>query len=154
MIWSADELEILEYLKGWNGKFVPMVEICRRASGRQRYEGDKHWAKGLMTRLLDAKLVEVNERGHYRAKVEEKEKEKEKRKAVHQPELHTPVVVDENYFAPAPKAPEPEAKLIVDENYFAPPPDAEEEKWMSPQIMEILKKSGKKLAHKRTGKER
>src|SRR5277367_2457936 len=62
---SSDELEILEYLKSWKGTSVSMIEICRCAGGRQRFRENPHWAKGLMSRLVDEQLVEVNERGHY-----------------------------------------------------------------------------------------
>ncbi len=151
MTLSADELGILEYLKSWNGKFVPMMEICRRAGGRRRYEESQHWARALMSRLVDLKLVQVNERGHYRVPVAEKPKP-----AAHQPAPppKVPLVVAEDYFPPAPAAAEEEQpKLLVDENYFPPAePDGEAERWISPQIAEILKKSGKKLGSKHSAK--
>ncbi len=66
MILSSEELGILEYLKSRNGTFIPVLEISRRAFGRRKFEDDPNWANGLLTRLVDAALVEVNERGHYR----------------------------------------------------------------------------------------
>jgi hypothetical protein len=66
IILSSEELEILEYLKSWNGQYVALAEICRRAGGRQRYKETPNWAKPLMSRLVEARMAEVNERGHYR----------------------------------------------------------------------------------------
>ncbi|MDB6111250.1 MAG: hypothetical protein JWR69_3000 [Pedosphaera sp.] len=110
MILSSDELQILDYLKGYKGKFVTMMEICRRAGGRRKYEESAHWAKGLMTRLVEARIVEVNDRGHYRIKGDERPApEMAKRKAA---PARTSAVVDENYFSPPPP--------VADENYFPP----------------------------------
>ncbi|MDB6017285.1 MAG: hypothetical protein JWR19_1774 [Pedosphaera sp.] len=117
MILSSDELQILDYLKSWNGKFVSMVEICRRAGGRQKFKETPHWGKALMARLIESELAEVNERGHYRIKPEGEISLAEA----------TGVVIDENYF------PEPEEA------------DGKTERWISPHIAKILKESGKKF---------
>jgi hypothetical protein len=145
MILSAEELEILEYLKGYGGKYIPMVEICRRAGGRQRFSDSPQWARGLMQRLVDAKMVEVNERGHYRVEAQEK----------HQTTASAPVkntegvaIVAEDYFPGA--APAPATDTIVDENYFAPPEQEDDKQWVSPHIAEILRKSGKKFGPKQS----
>src|SRR5579863_7213203 len=63
---SSDELEVLDYLKSWNGKSVSMVEICRCAGGRQKFKESPNWARPMMSRLVELGLVAVNERGHYR----------------------------------------------------------------------------------------
>jgi hypothetical protein len=133
MILSSDELEVLEYLKSWKGNFVSMVEICRCAGGRHKFKESPHWAKRLMSRLADEKLVEVNERGHYRYLGEPA------------PEGAEGVVAaSEDYFTPV------ENPLIVGDDYFPPPelpaeaPRAKPKRWVSPQFENILKKSGKK----------
>lgn len=69
MILSAEALEIITYLKTASGKFVSMPEIARRAGGRRRFEESPRWARNLMPLLLDAGLIEVNARGHYRVPV-------------------------------------------------------------------------------------
>ena len=129
MILSSEELEIIEYLKSWNGKYVTMIEICRCAAGRRKFRETPNWAKGLMVRLVDTGYVSVNERGHYRW--------------IDPADASRP-------GQGAPSAPQPPAPsrtaVIVGDDYFpaAPEPiDAERERWMSPQIAEILKKSGK-----------
>jgi hypothetical protein len=65
-IMSAEALDILAYLKTAPGKFVSLPEISRRAGGRRRYEESPNWARNLMSPLLEAGVIEVNARGHYR----------------------------------------------------------------------------------------
>lgn len=131
MLLSSDELEILEYLKSFSGKWIAMIEICRCAGGRKKFKESPNWAKSLMARLVDAGQVVVNERGHYR--------------------WIDPAT------APAPgmpaflpiKAPSaPKAAVIVGDDYFPSDTNASETeatRWVSPQIAEILKRSGKKF---------
>ncbi len=66
MILSAEASEIVSYLKTAPGKFVSQAEISRRAGGKQRFQESPSWAKNLLTLLVDAKMIEVNARGHYR----------------------------------------------------------------------------------------
>ena len=146
MILSAEELEILEYLKGYSGKYIPMVEICRRAGGRQRYSESPQWARTSMQRQVDADLVEVNERGHYRVPAQEKPSAAAPTQAPVTPPSGN-VIVTEDYFPGAAPA-EPSSQLVVDENYFAPPEKEDDKRWVSPHIAEILKKSGKKFGPK------
>lgn len=134
MILSSDEIEVLEYLKSYNGSFVSMVEICRSAGGRQKFKESPHWAKRLMSRLVDEKMIEVNERGHYCFKAPV---------AVAVSATEAPAA--EDYFAPQDDPPHPQ---IVGDDYFSPeesmPPIKAKKQWVSPQIEGILKKAGKK----------
>ena len=131
MTLSSDELEILGYLKSWGGKYVSMIEICRCASGRQKFRESPNWAKNLMSRLVEAGLVQANERGHYRWV-----------------DLANPPKPSQGFpSAPQPPAPS-NAAVIVGDNYFPATGDgseAETSRWVSPQIAAILKKSGKKF---------
>jgi hypothetical protein len=68
MILTAEALEILSYLKSCPGQFVGVGAISRYAGGRRKFESTPNWAKGLMGSLVEAGLVEMNERGHYRLK--------------------------------------------------------------------------------------
>jgi hypothetical protein len=128
MTLSADELEILDYLKSWKGSYVTMVEICRCAGGRRKYRESPNWARALMSRLVDGKVIEVNERGHYRVPLDQ-----------------------ENVPEPEPEStdakPAPKTAMIVGDNYFpaASSDDDDAQRWISPQIAEILKNSGKKF---------
>lgn len=123
MILSSDELEILGYLKSWKGKFVTLIEICRSASGRQRFKENPKWANPLMSRLVEMNLAEVNERGHYRAVIEEDS---------------TATVVGDDYF-PAPKESEPAETVPFK------PIISKQQRWISPEFATILNKSGKKF---------
>jgi hypothetical protein len=127
--FSSDELEILEYLKSWDGKYLSLVDIARNASGRQKFRESPNWANGLMGRLIEAKLVEANERGHYRYIGETKPP---------QPKAK-----------PAPPLQPQSSKTatIVGDDYFpaSEPLDPPTPRWVSPQIEALLKQSGKKL---------
>ena len=127
--FSSDELEIIEYLKSWDGKFLSLVDIARNASGRQKFRDTPNWANGLMGRLIDAKLVEANDRGHYRYIGDTK-----------------PAATKAKFTLP-PKPQSNQTATIVGDNYFpaAESPDAPTPRWVSPQIEALLKQSGKKI---------
>jgi hypothetical protein len=151
MVLSSDELEILEYLKSWKGTPISMVEICRCAGGRRKFRESPHWAKGLMARLVESKMVEVNERGHYHAPLEDEPKAPApkpaaKTKALPK-EAHT---VGDNYFPGKKEAPPVKGPKVVDGDYFPSPEGSgsNTERWISPQMAEILSKSGKKFGRK------
>ena len=82
-----------------------------------------------MSRLVDAEMVEVNERGHYRRKPEDVEAKTSENPGA-----------AEDYFAPK------ENPLIVGDDYFPPPerPAPKTRRWISPEIESILNKAGKK----------
>jgi hypothetical protein len=144
MIFSSDELEILEYLKAWKGIAVPFAEISRCAGGRRKFRESPDWARGLMTRLVDAKLVTLNDRGHYRI-IEENAAGSKSGTAESVPPQS--FQVDDNYFpADVALAPE-EPKGIVGEDYFPSPaaPKKNSETWISPQLKDLLKQAGWQL---------
>jgi hypothetical protein len=128
--FSSDELEILEYLKSWDGKYLSLVDISRNASGRQKFREMPNWANGLMARLVEAKLVEANERGHYRYVGEAKPPQP--KAAPH----------------PLPQSQPSKTATIVGDDYFpaTEPSDPPIPRWVSPQIEALLKQSGKKFS--------
>ncbi len=63
---DADQNAICQFLKSWPGQFVSRREICRRAGGKWRYREDEHWAVPVLQRLLEDRLIESNETGHFR----------------------------------------------------------------------------------------
>ncbi len=136
MTFSADELEILNYLQSWNGKFVSLGEICRCAGGRRKFQEQPSWAKGLMPRLVDSGQVAVNENGHYRWL-----------DLSNPPQPgQTPFRLPSQRHSPG----HPSAPAIVGENYFPASSgnsenDTDTGRWVSPQIAAILKRSGKKF---------
>ena len=130
LILSADELEILEFLKTLNGKFVSMLEICRRAGGRRKYKEAPAWAQPLLSRLVEAKITQVNDRGHYRVPLDSKAGGKQP--ARH----HSP------YFRKAHQA--NTKPMVIGDNFF---PSAETSStsnddtsfWVSPEMLKKLK---------------
>jgi hypothetical protein len=66
MIMSAEAVEVVAYLKTCTDQFVSLGQVCRRASSRRRYEESPVWAKGAVAALVEAKIIEVNQNGHYR----------------------------------------------------------------------------------------
>jgi hypothetical protein len=142
MILSCDELEILDYLRLWPEKFVPLGEICRRAGGRRKFREDPNWARSLMSRLVDSGLVKVNERGHYLIARDEKSAPPARKHHAPQkpaPPLKSCVVVGDDYFpsleaepvsiskpvaAPAKKPsspaqkPAPKHSMVIGDDYF------------------------------------
>ena len=123
MVLSADEIEILEYLKSWKGSYVSLVEVCRSAGGRQRYKDTPNWANPFMSGLVEAKLAEGNDRGHFR------------------------YVEQETAAAPeaAAVSPQIDAAIVGDDYFPSASSDTEEQRrWVAPHIEEILKNGGRK----------
>ncbi len=75
---DPDEKDICEFLKSWQGQFVAVKEICRRAGGKWRFKDDPNWAVPVLQRLLEMKLVESDTTGHFRLIPEEKKRDKKK----------------------------------------------------------------------------
>ena len=101
MILNAEALEIIAYLKTAPNKFVSILEISRRAGGRRRFEESPNWAKNLVSPLVEAGLLEVNARGHYRAIVaaESENKPKEQSASATPPSRKLrATVVGDDYF--------------------------------------------------------
>jgi hypothetical protein len=65
---DADEAAICTYLKGSEGQFVSSTEICRRASGKNRFQEDRGWALPILNRLVEQGDLEVDEAGRFRYK--------------------------------------------------------------------------------------
>ena len=123
MVLSSDELIILEYLKSWKGSYVSLPEVCRSADGRQRFKETPNWANPFMSRLMEGKLVEGNDRGHFRYIEQETAAEPE---------------------VPA-MAPQIDAAIVGDDYFPAASSDNEEQRqWMAPHMAEIMKNAGKK----------
>lgn len=113
MVLNADSIEVLNFLKSIPGQFVALRAIARQAGGRRRFEESPGWANGLMRPLVDAGLIEINDRGHYRYKDKESTKQASTPSKAHPPikKYQTGIVGD--YYFPA-----PECSVVIGENYF------------------------------------
>jgi hypothetical protein len=63
---DADEREIYEFLKPFGEDWVNAKEICRRAAGKKRFNEDNHWARPILQRLKERRVLEGDELGRYR----------------------------------------------------------------------------------------
>ena len=75
---DPDEKDICEFLKSWQGQYVSVKEICRRAGGKWRFKDDPNWAVPVLQRLKEQNLVESDTTGHVRLIPEKKDKDKKK----------------------------------------------------------------------------
>jgi len=65
---DADEREVFDFLKPFGEEWVNAKEICRRAGGKRRFHEDPHWAKPVLQRLKDRRILEGDALGRYRIK--------------------------------------------------------------------------------------
>jgi hypothetical protein len=114
---SSDEQEIINYLNAYPGQFLPLTDISRRAGGRTKGRETPHWAKPLMSRLVEEGFLEVNEKGNYRVKVETA------------PE-------------PAVESSAPDGSKVESSQ----PTQSPAKLWVSPEIAKILASKGKKFS--------
>ena len=63
---TADEFEIVQYLKSSRDAFFARKEIARRVRSREEYEENPHWADAPLSSLLAQGIVEQNNSGHYK----------------------------------------------------------------------------------------
>ena len=63
---DADQTAISLFLKQWPDEFISRKEICRRAGGKWRFREDEHWAAPVLSRMLEQRVIEADETGHYR----------------------------------------------------------------------------------------
>lgn len=63
---DADEREIYHYLKAFRREFITEREISRRAGGRKRFQADEEWAKPVLYRMVERRILEVDTTGQYR----------------------------------------------------------------------------------------
>ena len=63
---SYEETAFLNFLKGAPDSYLARREIARKALKRTVFEENPHWADAPLASLVDQKLVEQNDSGHYR----------------------------------------------------------------------------------------
>ena len=63
---DADQNSIYQFLRSWPGQFVSRREICRRAGGKWRFREDENWAVPALQRMLENRVVESDDPGHFR----------------------------------------------------------------------------------------
>jgi len=65
---TYEELAIITFLRGSPDSYVARREIARKALKRTVFEENPRWADAPLSSLVDHRLVEQDESGHYRIK--------------------------------------------------------------------------------------
>jgi hypothetical protein len=65
---NGDDQFILSYLQKYPLCFVSSMEICKRAAGKKRFTEDPEWARPILQRLTQQRVLEVDALGYYRLK--------------------------------------------------------------------------------------
>jgi hypothetical protein len=73
---TADEKDIIQYLKGWPHSFVSAREIARKVGSRKRYEENRGWALPILVHMVCTNLLETDHLGAYRLRVEDVKKKR------------------------------------------------------------------------------
>lgn len=73
---TQEEQEICTYLKSMPGQFISAREIARRAGGKSRHRDDPHWARPILTKLLDRKVIENDSAHNYRLVIKTKKQKR------------------------------------------------------------------------------
>jgi len=63
---SAEQQQVLTYLRSSPNAWFSAMEVSRRAGTRAQFEEEPRWAINCLRYLLDMKLVERNNQGHYK----------------------------------------------------------------------------------------
>lgn len=68
---NYEETAIMNFLGGIRDQFAARREIARKALKRSDFEENPHWADAPLSALMDKRLLEQNDSGHYRIKKSE-----------------------------------------------------------------------------------
>src|SRR5207248_11052559 len=90
-VMNHDEDMILGYLRKFPNAFVSAMEICKRAGDRRRFASEPDWAKPILVRMTQQRVLECNITGQYRIKPEEEEEGPKKHGRPYEPRPDTPV---------------------------------------------------------------
>jgi len=63
---TYEEMAIVNFLRGFPEGYVARREIARKALKRTVFEDNPHWADAPLNSLVEHRLIEQNENGHYR----------------------------------------------------------------------------------------
>lgn len=69
---SAEEQNVLDYIKGSPDSYYGRKEIARKAVRRPEFEENPRWADAPLISLVDHDIIEMNDSGCYRVKTNDK----------------------------------------------------------------------------------
>ncbi len=68
---TYEEMAIVTFLKSKPDCFAGRREIARKALRRVDFEEDPHWVDAPLSSLMDRRVIEQDENGHYRIRKQE-----------------------------------------------------------------------------------
>lgn len=77
---NPDQNAICLFLRSWPGQFVSRREICRRAGGKWRFREDENWAAPVLQRMVEDRVIETDDTGHFRLIIQKSTDSKNKRR--------------------------------------------------------------------------
>jgi hypothetical protein len=78
LVMDADEREIFDYLKASGEEWVNAKEICRRAGGKRKFSEDPSWARPILQRMKERRILEADMASRFRIRPVEKKEHKGK----------------------------------------------------------------------------
>jgi hypothetical protein len=63
---TDEEQRIVDFLRGSPDAYFARKEIARKAVKRSEYDENPRWAEAPLSSLLDKKIIEMNDGGHFR----------------------------------------------------------------------------------------
>jgi hypothetical protein len=111
---TSDERDIFQFLKTWGPVFTGANEICRRAAGKKKFYDDPHWAKSILTNMVERGILEKDNSGRFRIKPVPRKKHGEKWVAPEIAKLLEEKGIKANAEAPAEEG---EHEIAEDEHY-------------------------------------
>jgi len=63
---THEEMAVVSFLRGFPDIYVARREIARKALKRTVFEDNPHWADAPLASLVQQRLVEQDDSGHYR----------------------------------------------------------------------------------------
>jgi hypothetical protein len=97
---NGDDQSVLSYLQKYPLCFVSAMEICKRAAGKKRFTEEPDWARPILQRLYQQKVLEVDALGYYRLNAVDSEEEEDDRYVPRPDDLPAPKDPDDLPLAP------------------------------------------------------
>jgi hypothetical protein len=70
---NADEVRIIDFLSEFPDEFVSSTDVSKRLGKGRRFRDDRNWAAPIMRRMEMDGLLESDDSGCYRVRMDEKE---------------------------------------------------------------------------------
>jgi hypothetical protein len=75
---NADEVRIIDFLSESPGEFIATTDVSKRLGKGRRFRDDRNWAAPIMRRMEMDGLLEADNSGNYRVRMDEPEQKEAK----------------------------------------------------------------------------